>query len=258
MKILHLKWKAWLGALNAFLLLTISPLSMANSYTVAVGWHKPPYVIREANSGFELELTRYIMRKLGHDISVIYVPFGRTANMLTTGQVDIGLTMNKYHEIVPEWYSAPYIAYQNVAITLASNDIALTTVDSLNLYSVIAFQTATTVLGRQYAAAVNNRPDYIELPDQKNQVTLLLRGSVDVAVMDENIFRHFRLLVEPELRNKDVKIHRLFPKSVYSAGIPDADIREGFNRELALAISDGTYDALLMEFNLVDLLHKDQ
>ncbi|WP_100657915.1 substrate-binding periplasmic protein [Alteromonas flava] len=228
----------------------------AKEVTVAIGWNKPPYVVHDTDSGFELELTRYILSQLNHKMTVIYIPFGRTPSLLKNGQVDIGLTMNTHHDINPDWLSKPYVAYQNVAISLVSNDIVLTTVDALRYHSVVAFQTAKTVLGERYANAVSNRPDYLELPDQQNQVSLLLRGSVDVAIMDENIFRHFRQTVTPDLREKAVRIHRLFPKSLYAAGIVDDDLRFAFNRELALALADGTYSQLLQQFNLIDLLNR--
>lgn len=246
-------------ALTAFLLFTLLfhlPIA-AKQVSVAVGKNKPPYVVQDGSSGFELELIKHFMHNEGHTVEFIFIPFGRTSYILNQGEADIGLTLNHYHDIDHSWLSDPYIAYQNFAISLIRNDVKVTSMADLQFHSVVAFQSATTVLGPEYKAMVIGRANYLELPDQENQVLLLLRGSVDIAVMDRNIFHFFKQHSPTYLRDEPIRYHRLFPKSIYSAGIADDELREAFNRQLKLAIEDGTYQMLIQQFGLVDLLHSD-
>ena len=222
---------------------------------VAVGWHKPPYVIGEVDSGFELELVKHLFKNSPYSVEFISVPFGRTPYMLNEQKADIGLTLNEFHDVDPSWLTEPYVVYQNAVMSLESRQYELTSLSDLRAYSVVAFQSAETVLGPEYAAIVKGREDYIELPDQHSQVILFLRGSVQLAVMDINIFHFLQRNLPGSFATIPVDMHHLFPKNPYSAGIPDATVREFFNQQLAIAIEDGNYQRLLDEFGIVDLLN---
>ncbi|MBT0586238.1 substrate-binding periplasmic protein [Alteromonas oceanisediminis] len=221
---------------------------------VAVGYNKPPYIISDEDSGFELSLVESIFNQQGYAVQWVYVPIGRTSLLLLAGQVDVGLTLNHRHGINPSWLSEPYITYQNVAVSLQSRQINIEGISDLERYSVVAFQSASTLLGDEYALAASQRKDYLELPEQENQVNLLLKGSVDVAVMDINIFNHFKTHAPSPLQQKRVVIHPIFPPSIYRAGIRDTKLRDAFNQGLRHVIQDGTYERLLEQFNLTSKL----
>lgn len=225
----------------------------ARQIDVVVGWDKPPYVVAESHSGFELELVRQILAELGHDILPIYVPFGRTPRLINARGADIGLTMNARHPIDNAILSNVYVVYQNVAVTLKKRNLVIKDVYDLRRHSVAAFQTASHVLGEAYREVVSQHPSYIEIPQQLRQVRLLLAGSVDVAVMDRNIFTHLRSK-EPEERQAEVDIHTLFGVSPYRAAIVDDELRRQFNQTLATFIEDGRYQALIDQFGLVNLM----
>lgn len=244
-------------ATTLLLCVSMPNVTAAKHVSIAVGKNKPPYVIQDGSSGFELELVKQFMHNEGHTVEFVFIPFGRTSYVLNQGEADIGLTLNHYHDIDHSWLSGPYIAYQNFAISLVKNDVKVTSMADLQFHSVVAFQSATTVLGPEYKAMVIGRANYLELPDQENQVMLLLRGSVDIAVMDRNIFHFFKQISPGYLRDEPVKYHRLFPKSIYSAGIADDELRAGFNRQLKRALEDGTYQALIEQFGLIDILHSE-
>lgn len=226
-----------------------------STLSVAVGWHKPPYVIGEVDSGFELELVKHLFRDTPYSIEFISVPFGRTPYMLNEQKADIGLTLNEFHDVDPAWLTKPYVVYQNAVMSLTANDYELTTLKDLKSYSVVAFQSAATVLGPEYASMVAGRDDYVELPDQHSQLILFLRGSVQLAVMDINIFHYLQRNLPGSFATISVDKHYLFPKNPYSAGIPDKQIRNLFNQQLSAAIEDGSYARLLNEFGIVDLLN---
>lgn len=227
--------------------------AVARQIDVVVGWDKPPYVIAESHSGFELELMRQILAELGHDMLPIYVPFGRTPRLINARGADIGLTMNARHPVDNAILSRVYVVYQNVAITLQKRHLVISELNDLRRHSVAAFQTASHVLGKEYRDVVSQHPSYIEIPQQRRQVSLLLAGSIDVAVMDRNIFTHLRNK-QPAERQAEVDIHPVFGVSPYRAAIVEDELRRQFNQTLATFIDDGRYQALIDRFGLVNLI----
>lgn len=250
----------WCMRLSFFVLfviagLSVSPVVLAKTLDVVVGWNKPPYVMSDADSGFELELVRQILHELGHDMSPLYVPFGRTMKIVQEGDVDIGLTMTPHHSVNQQLLTDPYVIYQNVAVTLQARQLLIDSLGALQGRSVIAFQTASKVLGAGFADATAKASGYLEVPEQSRQVSMLLMGSVDVAVMDRNIFTYLKDQL-PKSKQYATEVHELFAISPYSAAIRDPMLREQFNQTLMTFIEDGRYQALLAQFGLVNLLNR--
>ena len=234
--------------------LVLAPLSHARTLNVIVGWDKPPYVLSSTHTGVELELMRAVLGDMGHEILPIYVPFGRTVRLIEQGFADIGLTVNEKHDIDKSILSDPYIIYQNVAVTLAESMFTINNINDLQDKSVVAFQTASSVLGENFHQLMAGRSRYIEMPEQERQVSMLLLGSVDAVIMDRNIFTFIKAGM-PKPHRRDTVIHELFPVSLYSAAIPNAALRSEFNETLANFIEDGRYDTLLKKYGLDNQLH---
>ena len=238
-----------------FTVLLYSFIASSEQLDVVVGWDKPPYVMSADHSGFELELTRAILKELGHELSPIYVPFGRTARLLKDDAVDIALTLNKAHKVSADILSDPYVVYQNVAVTREDRNIKVNGLASLRGKSIIAFQTAKNVLGKEYGNTLASQPNYLEMARQDRQVNMLMLGSVDAVIMDRNIFSYFKAQNDA-YADDAVTIHELFPVSAYCAGIPNPKLRAQFNATLKKFIEDGRYQALLTRFGLENLLDK--
>ena len=238
-----------------FTALLHSFIASSEQLDVVVGWDKPPYVMSAEHSGFELELTRAILKELGHELSPIYVPFGRTARLLKDNAVDIALTLNEAHKVSADILSDPYVVYQNVAVTREDRNITLNGLASLRGKSIIAFQTAKNVLGKEYGNTLALQPNYLEMARQDRQVNMLMLGSVDAVIMDRNIFSYFKAKNDA-YADDAVTIHELFPVSAYCAGIPNPELRVQFNNTLKKFIDDGRYQALLTRFGLENLFDK--
>lgn len=215
---------------------------------IAVGWTKPPYVISNDNSGFELDLVRAVLKSIGHDIIPIYVPFGRSATMLLQGQVDMALTINQRLIDQPELLSDVYIVYQNVAISLKSHKLTIANIGDLTNYSIVAFQNATIVLGEQFSQVAKKSRLYTELPEQKRQTEMLLLGNTDVVVMDINIFIHFSRELTGTSQFDIVNIHPIFPPSPYHVGFNDLALKQQFNAALAEFIHTQDYMDLVNKY----------
>lgn len=238
------------------LFLGVSFLTVAKPLELVVGLDKPPYVIAEKHSGFELELAREIFAEIGYEITPIYVPFGRTARMVKSGSISVGLTLKPQHGVDATILTNHYVFYQNVVVSLTKRDLQIDTIEDLKGKSVIAFQTATAVLGKRFADIMAQHPSYMEIAQQERQVSLLLRGSVDAIVLDRNIFRFIKSTF-PEEQQGATTLHEIFPVSAYQAAIYDPELRAQFNETLALFMKDGRYQALINKFNLDSLSISD-
>lgn len=224
-------------------------LVSAKDITVVAGWNKPPYIITEGAQGFEMELAATILSRMGHHMKPVFVPFGRSARQLENGVGDMVLTVSDQHNVAQHLLSDIYVEYQNAAVTLASRNLIISKPTDLRRYTVLAFQTARDVLGPEFSQAITGHQGYVEIAAQDRQVKMLLLGSVDVAVMDKNIFSWLRGQLAPRFQ-KDVTFHPLFAKSYYRAAIVDDELRRDFNFQLALIKQDGTYQALLEKYRL--------
>ncbi|WP_166425970.1 transporter substrate-binding domain-containing protein [Paraglaciecola sp. 20A4] len=219
---------------------------------VAVGWSKPPYVNSTDDSGFELDLVRKIFSHMGYAFKPIYVPYGRSVDMLVRGHVDAALTLTKTLAGDQVQLTDNYIQYQNVAISLQSQNIAIKRPKDLNHFAIAAYQTASKNLGAEYALAAKQAPLYVELPDQKKQVAMLLGGHVSVVVMDVNIFNDLQAILEPAASRKAVTIHNIFAPNSYQVGFLKSELKNQFNQTLKDFLESPEYALLVKKYHIFD------
>ena len=99
--------------------------SHSKELLLVAGLEKPPYVIPANNSGFEIELMREVLSILEHEITVVYVPYGRTYEIMRQIKADIGLTLIAKSGAKNEMLTMPYVVYRNVAISQKSQQLTL-------------------------------------------------------------------------------------------------------------------------------------
>ncbi len=218
---------------------------------VVVGLTKPPYVIQEQDSGFELDLIRATLATIELQPRFIYVPLGRSLKLLDQGMGDALMTINEH--IVPNntIRTMPYITYQNVAISLSEAQITLDNISHISQRKVAAFQHAHKYLGKDYARVIKKNPDYIELPNQFQQVKLLLEKRVDVVIMDINIFHHiFKQVSENFGSPPEITIHHIFPMSPYSLAFKDPSLVPIFNDAFVSFKESNEYQFLLDKYQI--------
>jgi polar amino acid transport system substrate-binding protein len=237
--------------------LVLAPGALADSFRVIVGLSKPPYVIQEQASGFEIELINEILHNMNLEAEFLFVPMGRSKRLLDHDMGDAILTANPHIIKDDKLLSDVYIIYQNVAITLKSSNLKIGSLQDLSENRVVAFQMANKLLGDAYSDAVLNNPNYMEIPNQFRQVKLLLEGRMQIAVMDINIFKYFFNLIGQDEMEEKVDIHHIFPKSPYQMAFKDPKYVKPFNQSLLKVRKSGFYQALLKKYLLEsqDSLH---
>lgn len=225
--------------------------AFASTISISVGWNKPPYVIESLHSGFELDMVSAIFTNMGHTVSYVYVPFGRSNTLIKVGKVDAALTMNTRMDTANLALSDPYISYQNAAISLKGRSLEINTIADLKKHTIVAFQNASVVLGDEYQEAATQSPLYLELPDQRKQVEMLLKGKVDFVVMDINIFNYLSRELIGRSHMENVVIHRLFPKTSYQIAFTEQKLMLEFNRAMKAFKQSDDYQRLITKYEFL-------
>lgn len=219
----------------------------AAAMNVLVGQNKPPYIRLETVSGYELELLREVVRRMGHEAVFVFVPNSRIKTLLESGNGDIASLQPNDNGDPQLFYSQPYIRYQNVVVSRTADDLTITHPGDLADKQVVAFQSATKVLGADYRDAVTNNPGYLETVDQKAQVDMLFNGRVQAIVLDRNIFMHHQ---QTSMAPVAVQMHELFNSSLYRAAFREPALQRDFDRALLSVLLDNWYLQLQQKYFL--------
>jgi polar amino acid transport system substrate-binding protein len=240
--------RAELG-LFAILAVLTTATAEARDLRVVFSQYTPPYVF-ENGEGIVVDIVRKALARHGHTVTPLYLPIGRGFLMFAQGKVD-GTAIIKRNSGLEAHYSAPFMQYNNHAIGLRSRDLAIDKLSDLADKRIIAFQNAHKYLGEAFGRVAEANPGYQEMGNQKTQVLMLLKGRVDVVIMDEAIFRYYRgeLIREGKVPgDRKVELFDLFPATQYRCAFTDPAIRDDFDDGLRRIRADGTYDAIFEHY----------
>ena len=211
--------------------------------------YTPPYVF-EDGTGIVVEIVRSALEAGGHTVKPVYVPIERGFKMFADRQVD-GTTIIQESSGLKAEYSDNFMQYHNRAFALKSRNLVIRGVADLTDKSVVAFQDANKYLGEEFGRAVTGNRRYKEMAQQEAQAHMLLLGRIDVAIMDESIFRYYRQKLVDERKAEQAQEYvgyDIFPPTPYKAAFVDRKVRDDFNRGIAAMRKDGRYDAVYRKY----------
>jgi polar amino acid transport system substrate-binding protein len=223
--------------------------AQARELKIIFSQYTPPYVF-EHGEGIVVDIVREALRGGGYTLAPVYVPIGRGFELFAAKRVD-GTAIIRENSGLKANYSNDFMQYHNQAFSLASRRIKLDKLADLQGKTVLGFQNAHKYLGEDFGRIVAQNPHYKEIANQETQTLMLLLGRIDVAVMDESIFRFYRekLIAEGKApREVAYQVHNLFPPTPYKAAFLDPRVRDSFNRELAAMRRDGRYAAIYRKY----------
>ena len=218
--------------------------ALGESFKVGFGTDKPPYIFEGEARGLEYDIVLAAFAQQQREVQPYHAPLERLHRMLERGELD-AITSTNTTSGIPAHYSAIYLEYQNVAVSLAARNVQLTGIEDLGLYSVSAFQRARFLLGDEFRSMALNNRRYREEARQVTRNMLLYAGRVDVMIGDRRIFRAFDPVVADRVDiHQPVVEHDLFPPTGYRVGfVRDAD-RDLFDQGLAAIIDSGEYQRI--------------
>lgn len=233
---------------------------------IGISFSIPPWVIKEDDSGVELDILRESLSPYGYRIEPKYLSNALSFSMFNEGRID-GV-INAKPSVIEKggFLSDVAVTFQNVAISLQSKgfeeDISL---EFLNDKTVVAFQRATKLLGEPFASMARQNPLYQELAQQHLQINLLMIREVDFIVLDKSIFGyHWYQAIQNEkfqgLKGKlqrPVRFHYLFDPSEYSFAFRSRKVRDDFNEGLSRLKQSGGYDRILEKYTHLQALYPE-
>lgn len=236
--------------LSLFIASICSFSAYSKTINIVAATNKPPYVYQKDGKavGFEIELVEQLLQQMGVTPVFHLTPYGRSMKMLNSSDVDAVMTASASVFKDKTILSKPYVNYQNLVVSLSSSNIELSDVSQLQNHTMAAFQTASKVLGQEFANSVRLSPYYIEIPEQKRHVLMLRQKKVETLVMDVNIFRYFKTNDYPE-----VAFSRLFPVSVYGMAFKDPKLVARFNEVWLKHKSSEAYQQLKEKYKVTQV-----
>jgi len=212
---------------------------------VLVGQNKPPYIRLETVSGYELELLREVIRRMGHEAVFVFVPNSRIRALLESGNGDVATLQPVTADEPGVFFSQPYIRYQNVVVSRSSDELTIQHPADLVGKAVIAFQSASKVLGADYRDAVLQNKNYQETVDQRAQVEMLLQGRAGAIVLDRNLFTYHQ---QNSAMPVAVTVHELFDSTLYRVAFRDPALQRSFDKALLSVLLDNWYQQLQLSY----------
>jgi polar amino acid transport system substrate-binding protein len=222
----------------------------ADEVRVLFGLTVPPYVIKESNSGYELDIIREALAVKGHTLKPVYASFLAAGKMLKEKSAEGAQRGNPdLTEADGFFYAAePTVLYEDYAISLKKNKLKIDTIADLKGKSIVAYQGATKYIGPEFAAAVKDA-NYQEQFSSRRVVQMLYAGGVQVAVFDINIFKYFADLEKKEMdTSAELDLHKIFPTGTLKtnhAVFLDKQLRDDFNAGLAQLKKNGRYKQII-------------
>ncbi len=234
---------------------------------IGISFSIPPWVIKDNNSGIELDLLYAALDSQKYIVKPNYVPFAQAFKLFDAGRLD-GVINAKAGVTQSGFLSDPVVTFQNVAVSLRKKgypeDISM---DFLQNKFVVAFQKARQLLGEEFASMANINTGYQEIAKQSLQINLLFIRETDFIVLDKSIFGYYwdqavHSQTNPEIRARyfqPVRFHYLFEPTVYHFIFKEERIRDAFNTGLKTLKQNGKYEAIFKKYdNLTDLYERAQ
>lgn len=233
-----------------FILMLVASL-FAKEQRIVFSYSTPPYVFTDG-SGIVMTIVKEALAYKGHTVTPIFVNIGRSIEMFKEGYVD-GSSIIQTSSGLEAFYSKPFMQYHNAAFALEKRKLALTSIDDLAHFHLIAFQNATKYLGETFEAMTHKAgKNYTEVADQKQQVYRMVKGRTDVVVMDRHIFRYYYhvLLAEKKITAQErYTLYELFPPTQYQAAFKEKAMRDDFDAGVAHLKATGRYEAIYDEYS---------
>ncbi|WP_430460614.1 substrate-binding periplasmic protein [Thalassolituus sp. LLYu03] len=247
------------------LLATLLLPGFASATTLIAGCGNsiPPYVLPQNDRGMALDVLRHALATQGYQLDFSYDSNANNVKAFNAGKIDITCISNSATSPDAYFSAQPLMVLHNMAISLAENGSGLASINDLSNYRVIGFNLAHKFLPAPYADAVSKSPEYKEEAEQIKQVEALFRGTTDVIVMDQTVFRYFlsklrRSNPSDSSLRREYRYSNLFQPTYYYASFHSAAIRDAFDDGLKILKDSGDYEKLMAGYDkmLADYLFR--
>ncbi len=216
---------------------------------VAIALDMPPYVMKQATSGLEVDIIRRAL--MNYSVRFVQIPYKQLQTAVQKKRADVSVGVQFDHSRV--FYSDDFVTFANVAISKKADAVEVNGVDDLKDHRVLTWQSAYRELGVEFEQLFSpespQRSNYEEFADQNEQVKTFWQAKDAIIVIDRNIFSHFTKTMGRSM--SDVTVHHIFPDVTnFKVSFRDAAVRDDFNQRLAELCQSGEYATLLDRYDV--------
>lgn len=233
------------------MIMVLTVMLFSKEVKVVFSYSTPPYVFKDG-SGIVLTIVKEALAYKGHTVEPIFVNMGRASELFRDGYVD-ATSITQTISGLDAFYSEDFMQYHNAAFALKKKHIKIEKLENLKDFHIIAFQNAYLYLGEKFGEVAKLADKkYMEIADQKQQVSMLLNGRTEVAIMDRHIFTFYKNLLIQEKKvdeNIDIELIELFPPTPYKTAFKDEKLRDDFNEGMKYLKKTGRYNEIYDEYS---------
>lgn len=224
---------------------------------IGVSFAIPPWVITETDSGIELDILKQALSPAGYEVKPNYLPFALSYSQFKSDKLD-GVINARESLLETGYFSDVVVTFQDIAISLSEKNYPENfEISFLKDKSIIAFQTASILLGDEFKNTVEKNMMYQEIAKQSLQINLLMFKNVDFIIMDKSIFDYYlqqakndpNLVREKSKLNQELRFHHLFEPTHYRFAFKSEKVRDDFNSGLAKIRKNGVYDEIFKRYS---------
>ncbi|WP_246240035.1 substrate-binding periplasmic protein [Pseudoalteromonas caenipelagi] len=228
--------------------LLLSSTLLAAQPLVLVSSEGPPHTINnDTHSGIDLDVTKAVLKRMGYEVKLLFVPLGRAQMMVKTADADLMAPIFQTKDSENFYISDTIVTYKPMVFSLKSAHLSPTSITDLRDYAVITFQGAPGYFGEEFKA-MSKQADYVESAQMAVIPNLLSKGRFDFAVLDKYIFYYFYRLNNKERSVEGFKEHSLIPPVNASVAFKSATLRDAFNHELIRFKEEKHYQSIVKHY----------
>jgi len=196
----------------------------------------PPHMIMASNNGIDVDIAREVLQEMGYTVKLDYAPLKRSMHQVAHKKAHLFLPTFFQEDTSKLFISASIIKYRPTAFSLKKNNFLFNVISDLKGKRLATFQGATGYFGEEFVK-VSHYKSYRELHDMSKLPEMLIKGRVDIVVLDYYIFYYF---LQKYLRDnptdtfsiKKIDEFSLFPEVKAYVGFHDQKLRNKFNKQL--------------------------
>jgi len=211
---------------------TASGVFHVHELSIAVSCAEPPYYKFDGIEGREWELVSAALSNTGHKARLYYLDVAEGFLALQKGMIDaVWVCCNIQVPTDGYYLSAPLLPRQIVAITLASNNLQIDTIEDL-AGKMVAFHPslhATMEPEIKRIAAIN--PLVQSVSNHELLAMFLYSGRIEVLISERGVFEYHRLRVSPRTDTEQpIVFHEIIPVQYPRLVFRDRILRDEFDR----------------------------
>ncbi|WP_445425450.1 MULTISPECIES: substrate-binding periplasmic protein [unclassified Alishewanella] len=230
--------------LICFLLLAWPCFSAQKTLKVAINIG-PPWAFQPAGqevTGIDVEILRHVFQQMGYATEFHLLGYSRLIKDFNEGKFDVAspAAFESQHGFLTK----PYLPYQDVAISLKTEQHNINVINDLKGKRTVTYQFAHAVLADQLSHVIQDI-NYLEVADRELQLRLLVNNRTDVVIGERRLLKHIFKQYYPQ---EQFSIHPIFAAKSYGAIIKDKQLQLQFDLELAKLMASDKYQQILSQW----------